>query len=439
MRPSVLILLYLAAVLLPLFLAWTGGRPPRPVLDELASGAGLLAFAIILVEFVLSGRFRSISGRAGMDVTMRVHQLLARSALVLAMVHPFLYRTPFALQRPWDPTRQLTLTTDHAALASGTIALVLLPAFVVVAIFRDRLPYRYETWRILHGAGAVIIAVLVLHHTLRAGRYSQDPVLAATWIAMAALALATLGYVYLVAPLLQARRPWSVKALRPLAFRTWELVLTPKGHAGLDYQAGQFVWLNVGHGPFSLEENPFSISSAPASGPQLEFVIKEVGDFTRSLGRIEPGTPAYVDGPHGNLTVAGRGEAGIALIAGGVGIAPLIGILRQLDLQKDPRPTLLIYGNRREEQIAYRREIETLARRHGTEVRLALSEPPAGWVGHAGAIDAPLIRQAFRAPEMTHWLYVLCGPPAMMEGVEQVLIDLGVPARRIIAERFVYD
>ncbi len=101
---------YLAVLLLPLGLALASGKPPRPVMNELASGAGLLAFSVILTEFVLSGRFRAISAPFGMDVTIRIHQLMARAALVLAVLHPFLYVGPFNPPRPGDPTRQLSLT-----------------------------------------------------------------------------------------------------------------------------------------------------------------------------------------------------------------------------------------------------------------------------------------------------------------------------------------
>ena len=87
-----LILIYGAIVLAPLALSAAQIRAPRSFWDEIASGAGMLAFAIILVEFTLSGRFRSISRRVGMDVTMRAHQLIARTALAAALVHPFLYR-----------------------------------------------------------------------------------------------------------------------------------------------------------------------------------------------------------------------------------------------------------------------------------------------------------------------------------------------------------
>lgn len=439
MKPIPLIALYISATLLPMVLAWASDRPPRSFFDELASGAGLLAFSIILVEFVLSGRFRSISRQVGMDVTMRFHQLLARTALALAILHPFLYRGQFDYQRPWDSTRALTLTTDLGALTTGLLGWGLLPAFVLLSIWRNQLPYKYETWRLMHGVGALLIAGLILHHTLHAGRYSQDPVLAGVWLFMFGAAAASLFYVYFIEPIIHRKRAWSVASVRPLALKTWELSLKPENHPGLTFDAGQFAWLNIGRSAFSLNENPFSISSAPAAGDRLQFVIKELGDFTGSLGRIRPGTKAYVDGPHGNLTVSGRDEAGIALIAGGVGVAPLLGILRQLHLEKDTRPTVLVYGNRAEEQIVYRDELETLARDHGTKVAHVLSEPSSTWPGMAGIIDARLISEVFAAPEMKNWLYVLCGPAPMMVGVEDALAKMGVPASNILSERFDYD
>ncbi len=439
MKPVVLITLYLTVVLLPLALAGLSGRPPRSLLNELASGAGLLAFSIILAEFVLSGRFRSISRRIGMDVTMRFHQLLARSALVLAVVHPFLYSGPFGYQRPWDVTGQLTLTTDFGALTTGLLAWVLLPAFVLLSIARDQLPYKYETWRLMHGLGALLISAFALHHALNAGRYSQDPILAGLWVVLFAIAVASLFYVYFVEPLLQRKRAWQVTSIKPLALKTWELTLEPENHSGLEFDAGQFAWINIGHSPFSLYENPFSISSAPAAGDGLQFVIKELGDFTRRVGQIKPGTKAYIDGPHGNLTVSGCDHPGIALIAGGVGIAPLLGILRQLHLDKDNRPTTLVYGNRIEEQIAYRDELDALARDHGTRIVHVLSEPKDKWTGPTGMVDSHLIRETFSAPEMRRWLYVVCGPPAMMESVENTLIEIGVPSQLILSERFDYD
>ncbi len=439
MRSFVLVFFYICVALLPLGLAWFSGIPFRSFWDELASGAGMLAYSIILLEFVLSGRFQAISGSIGMDVTMRLHQLLARAALVLALIHPFLYRSPFNTPYPWDVTRQLTLTFDIESLGTGILAWLLLPAFVVLGIARSKLDFSYETWRLMHGVGALLIAALILQHALSSGRYSQAPLLSSLWVILFITALISLIYVYVIGPFMQRRKPWAVHSVQPIGLKTWELTLEPEQHEGIRYTAGQFVWLNIGNSPFSLHENPFSISSAPASGSQLQFVIKELGDFTRTIGSIKLGTRAYIDGPHGNLVISDRTEPGIAMIAGGVGIAPLLGILRQLHLEDDKRPTLMLYGNRVEEQIIYREELETFAEQHDTEVALTLSEPPEDWAGCRGRIDAGIIRQFFQSREMKDWLFVLCGPSAMMEKIKSTLIEMGVPEKRILSEKFTYD
>ena len=454
MNPRILLAIYLCVTLLPLMLSWTRIRSPRPILDELAAGAGMLAFAVILVEFVLSGRFRTVSREIGMDVTMRFHQLVARTAVVLAFIHPFLYRIQLNPNYPKSPTGQFGLTTDFASVGTGILAWLLLPVFVALAISRTHSAYSYETWRLTHGAGALLIAALVLHHTLSAGRYSNDPVLKGFWIVLFLTALLSLIYVYLIEPLRQKRRPWRVLSVSPVALKTWEIAIEPDGHDGLAYEAGQFVWLNVGNSAFSAHENPFSISSAPSSGRDLQFTIKELGDFTKTIGNIQSGCQAYIDGPHGNLRLSGRTEPGIALIAGGIGVAPLLGILRELNLTGDKRPTTLIYANRVEDQIVHREELNTLAREHGTKVVHVLSEPPKrlsseigsgdaspGEIRHwdTGLVDADLLARLFAAPETRNWLFMLCGPPEMMENIETALINMGIAPGQILCERFTYD
>lgn len=425
---------YFGVVTLPLALSWWLGGPPRQFHQELASGLGILAFSMVLMEFILSGRFKTVSNGIGLDTTMRLHQLMARTALVFALVHPFLYQgTPSGRGRPWDPTRELTLTTDFSALSSGIAAYLLLASLVLLAIGRTQLDFKYETWRLLHGVGALLIALLLLHHTVYAGRYGSHPVMTWVWVAMTAVAVGSLLAVYLLVPCLQRARPWRVTSVFHLTPKQWQVTVAPDGHRGLDYRAGQFVWLNIGRSPFALYENPFSLSSAPAAGPELSFLIKELGDFTRTIGQIDVGTVAYLDGPYGNLSVEGRAEPGIALIAGGVGLAPLLGILRQIRLIEDPRPVKVIYGNRIVDQIAYREELEA------EDAVFVLQEPPSNWNGETGFIDAALMDRVFSEAEFRDWLFIICGPAAMMDTVEAHLVKRGTPSNRILSERFKYD
>ena len=100
---------------------------------------------------------------------------------------------------------------------------------------------------------------------------------------------------------------------------------------------------------------------------------------------------------------------------------------------------ILLYGNRVAEQIVYEEELSRLGLRQGTEVIHVLSEPPSGWEGMTGQIGLDTIEKVFAFDGAGEWLYLVCGPPAMLDAVEDALIALGVPARQIVSERFYYD
>lgn len=438
-HPVVLLCGYIILALMPLGLAAWQGLPPRPWRDELATALAMVGFSMLLAEFVLSGRFRWVSGRVGIDVTMRFHQLIGRILAVLIIVHPFLYSLPMSGTHPWDITGRTTLDLSGAAFVTGGIAWLLLPILVLFGIFRRDVPYRYETWRLMHGAGALAIALLSLHHATDAGRYSKDGLLAAFWIIMTAAALSTLLHVYLIRPLVRSRHPYRVKSLEQIGAKSWELAIEPDNGHAIDFKSGQFVWLTLGRSPFSLTEHPFSIASCPADRPRLAFMIKEAGDFTNRIGTIPVGTTAYIDGPHGNLVIPESDEAGIVFIAGGVGLAPIMSILRQLRADRDARPLTLVYGNRVREQIMYAQELDAMQNDLDLQVVHVLSEPPSDWNGPTGMIDEPLIRSLMNGDGGEGRLYIVCGPAPMIDSTVATLRRLGVPGSRILSEKFSYD
>lgn len=135
------------------------------------------------------------------------------------------------------------------------------------------------------------------------------------------------------------------------------------------------------------------------------------------------------------------GSRPVVLIAGGVGLAPILSILRSAAEWGDPRAFHLIYGNRTEAQIVLRPEIEALRARLDLHVDYVLGEPPPDWTGNTGQLDqetlAPLLEVGGTAARGA--LYYLCGPPAMVTAAERALGDVGVPPGRVVAERFEYD
>lgn len=436
--PGGLISAYLALALSPLVLAWVTAPAGAGFTQELGSGLALAGFAMLLVQFVLTGRFRFVSGRIGIDRVMRLHQLMARMLTLMLVAHPFVYGIEDLWRAPGAYAAARAATFAAPAFASGVVAWVLLIVLTVFAIHKRRLPVSYEFWRATHGIGALAITLAGLHHALAVGQLSQARPLAVLWMVLAALAALTLAHVYLFPPWALRRRPYRVAEVRAVGPGRWLLALEAEG-AALQYRGGQFVWLKFGPHPFTLRENPFSILSAPDGGRRLEFLIREAGDFTATLGTIAPGTRAWVDGPYGAFTLA-PGNAPVLLLAGGVGLAPILSLLRGAAAAGDRRRFHLIYGNRAPEQAVMRDAIAALQSRLDLHVDYVVSEPGQGWNGAVGEMDfatlAPLLRAA-RDPASAR--YYLCGPPPMVAAALAALARLGVPPAHISAERFDYD
>jgi NAD(P)H-flavin reductase len=115
-------------------------------------------------------------------------------------------------------------------------------------------------------------------------------------------------------------------------------------------------------------------------------------------------------------------------------------MLREAAAEGDPRPHHLIFGNRTEGQIVLRDDIERLGQRLDLQTAFVLSEPPPAWGGTTGQMDAetltPLLAGGGNASGA---VYFVCGPPPMVRASLAALSALGVPANRIVTERFDYD
>lgn len=247
--------------------------------------------------------------------------------------------------------------------------------------------------------------------------------------------VALLVYVRFVVPLRQLHRPWTVDEVAVERGGAWTLWLRPVGHEGIRFLPGQFAWLTLGRTPFAIEDHPFSISSSAEDRRRIAFTIKEAGDFTSTIGDVERGSAAYVEGPHGAFSVDRYEAAGCVFVAGGVGITPIISMLLTLADRGDPHPHLLVYGSRTWQEVTFREELDELRERLRLTVVHVLSDPPQGWRGERGRITTSLLDDHL-PNRRADYLYFVCGPPPMMDAVERSLLQAGVPWPSIYTERF---
>jgi predicted ferric reductase len=321
-------------------------------------------------------------------------------------------------------------------MVTGLMGLALLLVLVWLATQRDKIGMPYELWRLSHGVSALILLLLSAHHAWTNGIFIRTLGSGAVVGAGLLAALASFAVIYLVRGL-RARHPdWKVEQVMPLGGGLHELTLSTSKRSCFKFQAGQFAWVTFG-GRHPVTDHPFSIASSPTELPRLRFVIKENGDFTGTIGDMPKGTTAYLDGPHGNLVADMNAEA-IVLVAGGVGIAPIISIVRSLaDQNYLGRVALLIATQTVAEQI-FAAEVEGLSSKLNLHAVFVVEEPSASWRGELGRIDEAKLRRLLSGISPARADILLCGPLAMMSVVSTLLLKMGALRECIRYERFDY-
>ncbi|MGH1488477.1 MAG: ferredoxin reductase family protein [Acidimicrobiales bacterium] len=421
---------YAGLCLLPLLL----GRIARDITGdfaaELGAGLGMAAYTMLLASFFLSGRFQTVSGRAGLDGILGMHRLLGFAATALIVGHIVVI--------------QASGNGDAGPAAFIAVAALVLVVFLARA--RSKIGMRYEYWRLSHGIGALIVAGAGFAHATGDGYYGSTLTLKIYWSVLLALAVASLLTVHLVRPMGRMRQPYRIVDVELVADKTWKIGVEPTQGDALEFEPGQYAFLSLDRQPFMGSGHPFSFSSPPSQRPRVEFTVKENGDFTDTIGDLQPGTEVHLDGPHGYLSPARyRGPSvdhdGLVLIAGGVGIAPMMSILREGATTGRTKPALLLYAANSESDLAYRDELETLTDQLDLTVRYVLSHPPDGWEGDTGHIDDTYLQTHLTMADAGNRMYFVCGSTGMLDAVLDALDRVKTaPSDLIHAENFsVYD
>ncbi len=293
----------------------------------------------------------------------------------------------------------------------GRISSGLFILLVISSLWRKRFRIHYDEWSLLHIGVAIADFLLAVGHIEGVGFYINAPVKHAIWTGFILFWLLLVVYMRLIKPWRMRGKPYRVEEVRHACCNSWTLTL-------------------------HIKEHPFSISSSSAKRGSVEFTVKELGDFTRTINQTQVGEVAYLDGLYGVFTVDRYPDAtGFVFIAGGIGVAPIISMLRTLADREEQRPLLFIYGNKSQDDMLFKEELETLQTRLHLQVVHVLSNPSPGWSGESGWITMALLQNVL-ANKAPGFEYFLCGPKPMSNAVQKSLHDLQVPLRHIHFELF---
>ncbi len=422
--------LYLFIIVAPSFvLLASKPLPGRGFWWEFSSAIGFMSMTAMGMEFALTARFKKATAPFGIDIVYYFHKYIGLliCGFIIAHLAIFFLKYPFTAEF-------LNPITTPLHFQAGIIAALTVVIMSSLAVVRQRFDIEYDSWRIWHRTLAIVGILAAMGHIAGVGYHMQNPLQRNFLIAVVLTWVWLVMYMWIARPLKIGRRTYVVEAVTEERGDNWTIRIRPQGHEGIRFLPGQFAWLSIWCSPFAMKDHPFSVASSAEHPATLEFTIKERGDFTKRVKTLSPGECVYVDAPYGSFSCDRYPAKGLVFIAGGIGVAPIMGMLRTLADRGDRRPLLLFYANKRWERTAFREELDEIRDRLDLRVVHIIENPDPGWHGESGFINAEMIARYL--PEVGERQHFICGPVPMMDTCEKALRRLGVPITKIHSELF---
>ena len=397
--------------------------------------SGVLAMGVMSIAMILALRPVALEPLfGGMDKAYRLHKWLGIAGLSIGVVHWLWAKgTKWAVGWGWlekparGPRPEQTVEIfrffqEQRGLAE-TIGEWAFYAFVVLAAIAliKRFPYRrfVQTHRVM---AAVYLALVVHGVVLLPFTYWASPI----------------GI--LMAMLMAAGSYAAVLSLAGRIGRTHraegriETVVQHPGNQVLDvglrldstwpgHDAGQFAFVTFDEreGP-----HPFTISSAWAGDGRMRFMIKPLGDYTRTLpGTLKAGDPVRVEGPYGRFDFASPQPQQI-WVAGGIGITPFIARLQALAQQDGDKPIDLFYSTAAPDE-GFIARLHALAAQARVKLHVLVTQ-------RDGRLDAERICRT--VPAWTRAGVWFCGPAGFGQALSEAFGARGLEAGRFHQELF---
>lgn len=221
--------------------------------------------------------------------------------------------------------------------------------------------------------------------------------------------------------------------------KTFRFVSPDGGPLPFEHIAGQYLNLKLTIDGKRVNRS-YTIASPPTRRDYCEISVKKVpnGYGSKHLHETwQEGQLVKIGAPAGKFHFAGSEATRVVLVAGGIGITPMMSVIRSLTDRNWRGELYLVFSVRQVKDIVFRDELRELqARNPNLEVCITVSQDPdTAWDGPRGNITRELF--ASFVPDLTRGPVMLCGPDPMMTAMRKILVGMGVPDAEIHQEAFI--
>lgn len=402
------------------------GGSATEVFTSLASLTGLFASEAGILGLILVTRTPLLERRYGLDRLFNWHRLLGEAMAVFLVAH--IITSVEAWANPGGTVtaiRDLTGREPYMALTTVGTILILVVTVTSLKFFRDRLTY--ETWWFIHLTSYVGLAFSFSHQIVLGTDFMNDTLARWFWVALHVAVATWIVWGRWGTLLRSLARPLRVESVHAEANGVVSLTLGGSNLRRHRAASGQFYLLRELSPGRWWSNNPFSLSAEPTTAG-LRFTIKDRGDASRAFTRITEGSRVAIEGPYGVCTPDLVGDDKVLLVAGGVGIGPIVSFLEQLSPSSQP---VVLYRAHAQSEVAHADELERLAAAHGGRLHILVGARTTLKVPDPFASDVLLKT----IPDLADRVVVVAGPESMIKAVQRGARRAGVPLERIHAER----
>ncbi|WP_239310651.1 ferric reductase-like transmembrane domain-containing protein [Frankia sp. Cj3] len=408
------------------------------ILTGLGRLTGLVAADLLLIQVLLMARIPWVERGYGQDELTRRHRLVGFASFNLVLAHIVLIILGYAasartglVSQAWD------LIANYPGMLLATTGFALLVMVVVTSVRAARRRLRYESWHLLHLYAYLGVGLSIPHELWTGADFTSTAWARVYWWTVYAAAAGSIIVFRLGLPALRTWRH-SLVVDRVVAEAPAVVSLHLRGQAieRMHASAGQFFIWRFMTGPGWSRGHPYSLS-APPHPRWLRITVKDLGDGSRALARVRPGSRVLIEGPYGRLTAAVRQRRRLTMMASGIGITPVRALLEELDYS--PGEATLVYRASTEEDFIFRYELDMLAAKRGVRVIYLpghRSPDRSSWLPErfSHLLDDDALRQI--VPDIADHDVFICGPDAWMDAVRDAALLAGVPSEQLHLERF---
>ncbi len=389
---------------------------------------GVTAAVLVFFQILLVSRLKLLDRIFSLNRTVFFHRINGIAIAFLALLHPILIIaaenfTIFPFEKRYWPE------------FLGVCVLIFILVLITTANWRLMFNFAYDNWLRFHRLGTIVAIALMITHilfvseTFKSGLPHKFVVVAA---GINFMLISRLWY----RRFFPGKRRFAVSNVEPAGKDAYSVDIRPHSGRILNHIPGQFAFITPVSKNMPKEEHPFTISSTPSRPDALQFVIRSLGDWTSKINRLKAGEKVLIDGPYGLFShmVSSESEP-IIMIAGGIGITPMLSMLRYMADVDDQRRILLIWSNKTKEHIVFPEEFKNLKYRLQHLNIIHVITRCSGGENKICRLDQTRLEKLLKGWSRKSNVFI-CGPFEMMKEMSRAVKKIGFSSARVYKEEF---